>query len=111
MNPYTVGQWVQWTTEGHVKRGQVVVSKGESIVGYGLGGERQGFPVVKYIGAAHSRTEGMQRPKEATRIEREQRKGVRSVQRAAASLGITPKRVRAMLRSGQLEGSQEEGKW
>lgn len=112
MNPFQVGQWIQWTTESHVKRGQVVVSQGPSLIVEWLGGDRQVFPVVEYIGGGpHTRMEVIERPKEASRIERETRKGVMSVQRAAATLGVTPKRVRAMLRAGQLEGSQKEGKW
>lgn len=115
MNPFKVNQWIQWTTEGHVKRGQVVVSKGPSIVVEWLGGERQVFPIVEqYVGRSrrsNHRMDVIQRPKEASRIKREERKGVMSVSRAAATLGITPKRVRAMLRAGQLEGTQKEGKW
>src|SRR6478735_3850335 len=115
MNPFRVGQWIQWSTDHNVKRGLVVVSIGPSIVVEWLGGERQVFPIVEmYVGRSRPHDDRMvviERPKEASRIERETRKGVMSVQRAAATLGVTPKRVRAMLRSGQLEGAQKEGKW
>jgi hypothetical protein len=93
------------------------VSEGPSIEVEWLGGDRQVFPVVEgYVRGEHNRLAydrmvTIERPKEASRIERETRKGVMSVQRAAASLGVTPKRVRAMLRSGQLQGNQKEGKW
>lgn len=115
MNPFREGQWIQWTTEHHVKRGLVVVSKGPSLVVEWLGGERQVFPLVEiYVGRKRPNDDRMvviERPKEASRIERETRKGVMSVQRAAATLGVTPKRIRAMLRGGQLKGAQREGKW
>lgn len=109
MNPFTEGEWIQWTTESHTKRGEVIRSSGPSIVVRWLGGEEQTFPLVEpWLGS------GMvviARPKEASRIERESRRGHMSVARAAATLGTTPKRVRAMLRSGQLEGEQRDGKW
>ena len=116
MNPFSKGDWIQWSTEFAVKRGEVIFSRGPSIIVRWLGGAEQVFPVIEgYVAgpyAASSRMVHIPRPKEATRIERESRKGIMSVQRAAASLGTTPKRVRAMLRSGQLQGQQnDEGKW
>lgn len=115
INPFSKGDWIQWSTPHQVKRGQVITSLGCSIVVEWLGGDEQVFPNVEcYLGAMandHSRMEIIERPREASRIERETRRGVMSVTRAAATLGVTPKRVRAMLRSGQLQGTQKEGKW
>lgn len=116
MNPFVVGDWIQWSTPHQVKRGQVTVSKGCSIVVEWLGGEQQTFPNVESYVAGHrisndSRMGVIERPKEASRIARETKRGVMSVTRAAASLGTTPKRVRALLRSGELEGVQQDGKW
>src|SRR5690348_4195401 len=115
MQPFTEGQWIQWTTEHSVKRGEVVRTKGPSIVVRWLDGEEQVFPVVEgYLAgpyASSSRMVVIERPKEASRIDRERKRGVMSVQRAASALGTTPKRIRAMLRSGQLKGAQTDGKW
>jgi hypothetical protein len=77
-----------------------------------LDGSEQVFPVVEYADRPHSsRMDVIERPKEASRIERDRKRGVMSVQRAASALGTSPKRVRAMLRAGQLQGSQQGGKW
>ena len=115
INPFKQGQWIQWSTPHQVKRGEVLVSKGCSIVVRWLGGDEQVFPNVEgYVdrsSLSQSRMEIVERPREASRIERETKRGVMSITRAAATLGVTPKRVRAMLRSGALEGTQEEGKW
>lgn len=115
MNPFSEGQWILWTTPHHAKRGRVLVVLGPSLVVRWLDGEEQVFPVVEaYVGPlalGDARMEVIERPREAGRIEREQARGVMSVQRAASSLGTTPKRIRAMLRSGQLQGTQRDGKW
>lgn len=115
VNPFSVGQWIRWTTFQHVKEGQVVVSEGPSIVVEWLGGECQVFPIVEaYVGpyrAVDDRMEVVQRPKNALRIEREVKRGQMSVARAAAVLGIDQKRVRARLRAGTLKGVQSGGKW
>lgn len=113
INPFQVGQWIQWQTEHSVKRGRVVESRGPSIIVEWLGGERQVFPLVwPYLTQSiDARMEVIQRPREASRIERDERSGVISVIRAAAILGTTPKRIRAMLRAGDLQGTQKEGKW
>lgn len=105
-----VGQWVQWQTDSSVKRGEVIQVEDPSFVVRWLDGEEQVFPVIEYA-LAMSHWAPIQRPKEASRIERDRRKGVMSITRAAASLGTTPKRVRAMLRSGQLRGEQRDGRW
>lgn len=115
-NPFNEGDWLVWTTEFTAKRGQVVQSVGPSIEVEWLGGERQVFPIVEgYVSGAYrgvsARMERIERPKEATRIARERKRGVISITGAAASLGTTPKRVRALLRSGQLKGHQIDGKW
>lgn len=115
INPFQPGDWIQWSTPHQLKRGEVLISRGCSLVIRWLGGEVQVFPNIEgYLdhSVAHdSRMDLIERPKEASRIERETRRGVMSVSRAAATLGVTPKRIRAMLRSGQLEGTQKEGKW
>ena len=115
VNPFQPGQWIRWITHQHVKEGQVVISKGCSIVVEWVGGERQVFPVVEaYVGpyrAVDDRMVVIERPKNALRIERETKRGVMSVARAAAILGIDQKRVRARLRSGVLKGVQRDGKW
>lgn len=115
-NPFNEGDWLVWTTEFNIKRGQVVQSKGPSIEVEWLGGERQVFPVVEgYVVGPYSgvsaRMRRIERPKEASRIERETKRGVTSITRAAAILGTTPKRIRAQLRSGQLKGVSKDGKW
>lgn len=115
INPYQPGEWIQWSTPHHVKRGEVIVSEGCSIVVRWLGGDEQVFPNIEgYLDrsiARDSRMDLIERPKEASRIERETKRGVMSITRAAATLGVTPKRIRAMLRSGQLEGVRQDGKW
>lgn len=115
INPFTVGQWIQWSTPHHVKRGEVIVSKGCSIVVRWMGADEQVFPNIEgYLDRSirrDSRLDVIERPKEASRIARETKRGVMSITRAASTLGVTPKRIRAMLRNGQLEGTQREGKW
>lgn len=115
INPFKPGDWILWTAEFTAKRGEVLESRGPSLVVRWLGGEEQVFPVIEgYVRgpyASSSRMERIERPKEANRIARETRNGVMSISRAAAILGTTPKRVRAMLRAGQLQGVQRDGKW
>jgi hypothetical protein len=115
-NPFTTGDWIQWSTPDHVKQGEVVVSSGPSIKVAWLGGGEAVFPVVEgYIAGPyrsdHWRIDIIPRPKGASRIKREQLNGRMSVARAAALLGIEQKRIRAMLRSGALRGEQTDGKW
>jgi hypothetical protein len=115
MQPFNQGDWIQWSTPDQVKRGQVVLASGPSIKVRWLGGEEQTFPLIEMYVPPRSfgdaRMMLIQRPKEASRVERDTRRGVTSIAVAAASLGTTPKRVRAMLRSGQLKGVQRDGKW
>lgn len=115
MQPFSVGQWIQWVTPHHVKRGEVIWSRGPSIIVRWLDGAEQVFPSVEpYVGPYAVSGDSMEiisRPKEAARIEREAKQGVTSIARAASILGTTPKRVRAMLRNGQLQGVQKGGKW
>lgn len=107
---FSVGQWIQWQTDTSVKRGQIVELFEPSMVVRWLDGEVQVFPVIEYA-LAMSRLVVIERPKEAGRIERDRARGVMSLARAASTLGTTQKRVRAMLRSGQLRGEQQDGKW
>lgn len=114
INPFQVGQWVQWSTFEKVRRGEVITSEGPSIVVRWLDGEEQVFPMTEHLIGALDFEGNMtviQRPREASRIARESSKGIMSIARAASTLGTTPKRVRAMLRAGQLQGVQHEGKW
>lgn len=113
INPFRVGQWILWQTENSAKRGQVVLSEGPSIVVKWLGGEEQVFPLVWPYTSSSSgaRMSVIERPEEASRIERDESHGRMSVRRAASILGTTPKRVRAMLRDGQLRGVRSDGKW
>ena len=113
INPFLAGQWIQWQTDHAVKRGQVVLSLGPSIIVKWLGGGEQVFPLVwPYLGQSiDARMSVIEEPEEALRIERDEAHGRMSVRRAASILGITPKRVRAMLRSGQLKGVRSDGKW
>jgi hypothetical protein len=105
-----VGQWIEWQTDTSVKRGEVIEVQDPSFVVRWLGGEEQVFPVIEYV-LSSSRLEIIRKPKEAARIERDRRKGVMSIQRAAASLGTTPKRIRAQLRDGKLKGVRQDGRW
>lgn len=114
-NPLQPGQWIQWSTPDQVKRGEVLVVSGPSIEVRWLGGGGQVFPVVEgyfapYGGSSY-RMEVIPRPRGASSIDREQQRGRMSVARAAAILGTDKKRIRALLRSGALEGVQVEGKW
>lgn len=115
MNPFSSGDWVRWTTPHHIKEGQVSRVEGPSIVVDWMGGEQQVFPTVDgYLppmASAEYRIEIVSKPQRADRIERDQRRGHMSVARAAAILGTEPKRIRAMLRSGQIRGAQVDGKW
>lgn len=107
---FEVGRWVHWQTDSSVKRGQVIRVNPPSFVVRWLDGEEQVFPVIEYA-LAMSHWALIERPKEAARIARDKARGVMSITRAAASLGTTPKRVRAMLRAGQLRGERKDGKW
>lgn len=112
-NPFTAGDWILWQTDHTAKRGQVVRSEGPSIVVKWLGGEEQVFPLVwPYTHRSNdARMEVIERPEEASRIAKDEHHGVMTVRRAAAVLGTTPKRIRAMLREGKLQGTREGGKW
>lgn len=109
------GDWVRWTTPSQIKEGRIVTVSGPSVVVDWLGGGQRVFPVVEgYLppyGGREYRLEVIPRPQGASRIERDEARGVISVKRAAAILGTTPKAVRAMLRSGTLRGSRVNGRW
>lgn len=111
------GDWLRWSTPTSVKEGEVIYSRGPSMIVRWMSGEEQVFPVYDLYLHGYAATRGIdrmeriERPKEASRIERDRARGVMSVRRAAASLGVSPKRVRAMLRAGQLTGRQRDGKW
>ena len=112
---FTVGDWVRWTTPTQVKDGRVVRASGPSLEVEWLGGDRQVFPVTEgyyppYGGGEH-RLDHIPRPPKASVIERDIARDHMGIARAAATLGTTPKRVRAMLRAGQLQGTQEGGRW
>lgn len=115
MTKFTEGEWIRWSTHDMLKEGQVVSAIGPSLVVRWLSGEEQVFPIYEQYVPPRALGEGrmvrIEKPKEASRIERDIKRGRMSVQRAASSLGTTPKRVRAMLRAGQLRGHQTDGKW
>jgi len=115
MTRFRPGDWLRWSTPTSVKEGEVTATSGPSMVVRWLSGEEQVFPIYDIYVQSHvgvgDRMVRIERPKEASRIARDIQNNVMSVKRAAASLGVTPKRVRAMLRSGQLHGIQEGGKW
>lgn len=114
VNPLEVGQWIRWipATGERVFQGQVVKVSGPSAVVNWLGGEDQVFPVVEgYFPPYGTGIEVIAPPKGAIAIERAVHEGRMTVGRAAARLGTSRKRVRAMLRAGQLRGRQEAGRW
>lgn len=113
-NPFKPGQWILWEAHHTARRGEIVQSEGPSIVVRWLGGEEQVFPLVEpYLSRRliGERMTVIERPKEASRIERDERRGVISVARAAAILGVSQKRMRVMLRDGKYKGVQRDGKW
>lgn len=110
------GDWIRWTVLHTIKEGRIKEVCGPGVVVTWLDGSEQVFPVIEgYLpprASVDSRMEVIPRPPRASSIERDRRRGVMSVQRAAAALGTTPKRVRAMLRAGQLQGTRgPDGKW
>lgn len=115
INPFAEGQWIRWTMLHTIKEGRVTSVCGPGMVVTWIDGTEQVFPIVEGYLPPYASGEHMMvvipRPPRASSIERDRRKGVMSVPRAAASLGTTPKRVRAMLRAGQLDGIQRDGKW
>lgn len=113
-NPFKPGDWILWEAHHIARRGEVLRSVGPSVVVRWLGGEEQVFPLVEpYLSSRliGERMTVIERPKEASRIARDERRGVISITRASAILGVTPKRVRSMLREGKLRGVRKDGKW
>lgn len=112
-NPFKLGQWILWQTDHVIKRGLVVHSEGPSIIVKWLGGGEQVFPLVwPYLTQSiNARMSVIERPREAAGVDRDESRGCMSVRRAASILGTTPKRVRTMLRDGQLKGAKVDGKW
>ena len=112
VNPLEVGQWIRWTTPDRIYEGQVLRVEGPSAVIHWLGGAEQVFPVVEgYFPPYGTGIVVIDKPRKAEKIFRDSQAGLMSVPRAAALLGVEPKRVRAMLRGGQLRGEQVDGKW
>jgi hypothetical protein len=112
VNPFKVGDWLRWTIQNQIKEGQVVVKSGTSIVVRWLGGGDQVFPVVEgYIPPRGHGLELIPEPKGAKQIQRDTKAGRMTVKRAAALLGVEPKRVRSMLRRGAIKGYQRDGRW
>lgn len=104
---FHTGQWVRWSYEGSLKEGQVVETEGVSFIVEWLDGDRQVFPVFEYV----TGIEVIGKPPKASSIKRDAAKGRMSIARAASVLGTTPKRVRAKLREGALQGVRKDGKW
>lgn len=128
------GQYIRWTTPDRIYEGQIVevvgagtrmvydpvteeeyevpVWPGIKIQWMGQVGVESTFPVLHgYFPPQGTGLEIIPKPRSADRIARDARAGVMTVKRAAALLGVEPKRVRAMLRGGLLRGGQVEGKW
>lgn len=110
------GDWVMWVMPHFVKVGQVEYREGISIVikfqgdleptvlpdGYMYWDPMPPTPAPEYT--LHPTHEPKHRVEAAVGPEM-------TVRQAAAKLGTTPKDVRRMLRSGQLRGRREDGKW
>ena len=110
-------QWVRWTMPEFVREGRIVKEVGPSVVVHFLGFDQpQVFPmgIKDYLNASSSsphRMEYIPRPSKATEIEQAPEGDMMPLSKAAAILGTTPKRVRALLREGKLTGRQEDGRW
>lgn len=125
--------YVRWTTQDRIWEGQIVevigggtreildldgvirdvpVWPGIAVQWVGSTDELKVFPVLQgYFPPQGTGLEVIPKPRSAERIARDAKAGVMSLKRAAALLGVEPKRVRAMIRGGLLRGHQVEGKW
>lgn len=105
------GQWIRWLDTDVQREGQLLRVLYPSFTVKWLGIEEpQRFP----WGCASWPRRDMEiisRPPSASKVDREKREGRVGIGTAAASLGVSPKRVRQMLRDGKLEGTRKEGKW
>ena len=93
-----------------VKQGRVVLVKGPSMVVRWIGDDHDTVLPM----AAHYLMNGqLQYVEPPSDIEGTtgKRGELLTVRQAAALLGMTPKQIRAMLRSGKLEGKQKDGRW
>jgi hypothetical protein len=111
-----VGKWIRWTTPDRIFEGEIVALAFPSMVLHFVGQEaeiRKVFPlgIPSYFPPDGTGMEIIDKPRTAGQIERDAQKGKMSVKRASALLGVEPKRVRAMLRGGQIRGGQVDGKW
>lgn len=110
-----VDQWIRWSTDWHVREGRVTMVAGPSMRVRFLGdAEDTVFPwgFVYMDGAwGDSSMQVIARPRGALEMERRVDAGMMGVREAAAALGTTPKRVRALLRSGALQGERRDGQW
>jgi hypothetical protein len=108
----TRGDWVRWITADFGREGKVIHVQPPSMIIRWLGiPEPQVFPLI----AQHFGPSGdmvlIREPAKAAQIDHQIARGHMGVAAAAAALGITEKRVRQRLRSGTLEGKQEDGRW
>lgn len=111
--PIEAGQYVRWTTTEHVYEGQVLDVQGQSVVIQWLGRDLpQVFPLSEqYFPPRGTGLQVIDKPRSADRVERDRKAGKMSIKRAASLLGVEPKRIRAMLRSGSIRGERVDGKW
>ncbi len=93
-----------------VRQGRVVVSKPPSMVVRWVGDDHD---TVLPMAAAYLMNGQLQYVEPPGDIAEAPRKSgeLLTVRQAAALLSMTPKQIRAMLRSGKLEGKQKDGRW
>jgi len=107
-----VGDWVRWVNVDIQRDGQVILSQYPSMIVRWLGvDDPQVFPWAHTHFMIAGDMEIIAEPPRASLIAAQRASGVLGIDAAAASLGITPKRVRQLLREGKLEGHQESGRW
>jgi hypothetical protein len=111
----SVGQWIRWVTEWRAREGRVTLVNGPSMRVRFLGdADETVFPwgFIYFDGEwGDSTMQVIERPRGAVEMERRVDSGMMGVREAAAALGTTSKRVRALLRSGALEGERRDGQW
>ena len=106
------GDWVRWITADFGREGKVIHVQRPSIIVRWLGiPEPQVFPLAEHHFGPSGDMVLIREPIKAAQIDRQMTRGHMGVAAAAAALGITEKRVRQRLRSGSLEGKQEDGRW
>lgn len=124
------GGWIRMATPAWVRRGQIVRKKGRGLKVRWIGFDRDitipdaRWYVAQYKGG--NRQEyivSIDKPRAESKVTAAKRKRIIvqddafdddtliSLEAAAGKLGVDKKRVRAMLRSGKLQGVQQGGRW